>query len=55
MKIVIMECFIESKVNVGLFWFYFNKVLYEFIGDDYYMFKFYLYVFDEGGGFWVLL
>lgn len=55
MKIATMECLTESKANVGLFWSYLNKALQEFTGDDHYMFKPHLYVFDEGGGFWASL
>ena len=55
MKIATMECLTESKVNVGLFWSYLNKALQKFTGDDPYMFKPHLYVFDEGGGFWASL
>ena len=51
-KIATMECLSESKENVGLFWSFLNSALKQYTGNNEYVFKPHLYVFDEGGGFW---
>ena len=54
-KIATMECPTESKQNIGMFWDCLNRALRQFTGDNKYVFKPHLYVFDEGGGFWASL
>lgn len=54
-KIARMECLSESKENVGLFWSFLNSALKQYTGNNEYVFKPLLYVFDEGGGFWASL
>ncbi|CAB4001638.1 Hypothetical predicted protein [Paramuricea clavata] len=54
-KIATMECPTESKENIGIFWDCLNTALQQFTGDNKYVFKPHLYVFDEGGGFWASL
>ncbi|CAH3163101.1 unnamed protein product [Porites lobata] len=54
-KIATMECLSESKENVGLFWSFLNSALKQYTGNNEYVFKPHLYVFDEGGGFWASL
>ena len=51
-KIATMECSSESKGNVGLFRSYLNSALEQDTGDNEYVFKPHMYVFDEGSGFW---
>ena len=54
-KIATMKCPTESKQNIGMFWDCLNTALRQFTGDNKYVFKPHLYVFDEGGGFWASL
>ena len=54
-KIATMECPSESKKNVGFFWTYLNAALKQYTGDNEYLFKPHMCVFDEGGGFWASL
>ena len=54
-KIATIECLSESKENVGIFWNYLNSALKKYTGNNEYVFKPHLYVFDEGGGFWASL
>ena len=50
-KVATMECLSESKENVGLFWSFLNSALKQYTGNNEFVFKPHLYVFDEGGGF----
>ena len=45
--IATMECLSESKENGGLFWTYLNSALKRYTGNNEYVFKPHLYVFDE--------
>ena len=54
-KVATMECPSESKEGIGLFWSYLNAALKQCTGDNEYVFKPHMYVFDEGGGFWASL